>query len=126
MSETPAASRPSLHVTNGDSVAHVLEHIVPHGRVLAWRDALHDGPVVAGPPEATRKGRARFLATVGFGAAALIEAGFAARDAALDRALDGGDEVVLWFEHDLYDQLQLVEDPLARVPGPPPVPAPCA
>jgi hypothetical protein len=98
-----------LHVTNGDSVAHVLANVEPHGPVVAWRDALHEGRLPAGRPAAVRKVRARFLADAGFGAAGLVEADLAARDAALDLGLAEADEVVLWFEHDLYDQLQLVE-----------------
>ena len=107
-----------LHVTNGDSVAHSLVHVAPHGEVVAWRDALHDGPLPTGTPAAARKVRARFLAGAGFGAAALIEADLAARDAALARGLDEADEVVLWFEHDLYDQLQLVEILARAAPHP--------
>ena len=45
---------------------------------------------------------------------------FQARDAAL-HAAGRHDEIVLWFEHDLYDQLQLIQvlDALAELRGPP-------
>jgi hypothetical protein len=107
-----------LHVTNGDSVVHSLVHVEPRGDVVAWRDALHEGPLPTGTPAAVRRVRARFLAEAGFGAAALIEADLAARDAALARGLDEAEEVVLWFEHDLYDQLQLVEILARAAPHP--------
>ena len=82
----------TLHVTNGDSTVASLAQL---GIVaLAWRDALHEGPVV-------RDGRALRAAFLG-----IDENELAARD----QKLDGhrGD-YVLWFEADLYDQLQLAE-----------------
>src|SRR5581483_11157734 len=44
----------------------------------------------------------------GWGALAAVGRDFAARDAAIAAYADH-DELVLWFEHDLYDQLQLVQ-----------------
>jgi len=97
-----------LHVTNGDSTAGTLRLTSLGGTVIAWRDALHEGPVPAGDAETVRAARARFLATTG-AAEAEVLAELRARDAALVDALTARDEVVLWFEHDLYDQLQLLE-----------------
>ena len=37
-----------LHVTNGDSTAGTLRQTSLGGEVVAWRDALHEGPVPAG------------------------------------------------------------------------------
>jgi hypothetical protein len=82
----------TLHVTNGDSTVAGLARL---GIVaLAWRDALHEGPVV-------RDGRALRAAFLG-----IDERELAARDRALD---DHRGDYVLWFEADLYDQLQLAE-----------------
>lgn len=98
-----------LHVTNGDSAGGSLVASGLPGAVVAWRDVLHEGPVPAGlAPEALREVRSRYLAERGWGAYATTLAGFAARDAALAKAASH-DEVVLWFEHDLYDQLQLIQ-----------------
>ena len=36
-------------------------------------------------------------------------AAFQDRDRRLREAIEAGDELVLWFEHDLYDQLQLLQ-----------------
>jgi hypothetical protein len=58
-----------------------------------------------------REVRARFLASCGLGSYDGILSDLVARD----YALAGAGDVVLWFEHDLYDQLQLVEI-LARRP----------
>ena len=41
--------------------------------------------------------------------AAAVEADLLARDERLAAALAEGEPVVLWFEHDLYDQLQLIQ-----------------
>jgi len=69
---------------------------------------LHEGPIVAGPLEACSADRVAYL-TRRFGIGeAEIAAEFAERDA-LMRAHADFDRIDLWFEHDLYDQLQLVQ-----------------
>jgi len=64
--------------------------------------------------------RAAFIAGAGWAPFAEVEAQFKARDAAFRRAGEH-DEIVLWFEHDLYDQLQLIQvlDGLSALRGPP-------
>src|SRR5581483_7769511 len=49
------------------------------------------------------------LAAAGWGRVGAIRADLEERDAQLAAALDEGRPVVLWFEHDLYDQLQLLQ-----------------
>ena len=99
----------ALHITNGDSAAAMIEHLVAPAPVLPWRDMLHDGPVPAGLSlDALSAVRAQFLAS-SFGLADDIPAQFRARDSRLREALQSGAACVLWFEHDLYDQLQLVQ-----------------
>jgi len=94
-----------LHVTNGTSVS--LDRSGLGGEVLAWIDMLHEGPVPAGlaMDDLTRL-RAKFLdgAWPGSHSAETL----AHRDAALERFPEH-EEVALWFEHDLYDQLQLIQ-----------------
>ena len=79
------------------------------GEIIAWRDVLHDGPVPSGLTlgELSRV-RARWLAEEGLGDLSPIQHEFEERDAMLRRYADF-DEVVLWFEWDLYDQLQLIQ-----------------
>lgn len=97
-----------LHITNGDYAAGSIREALA-GEVLPWRDVLHEGPVPGGlPAEELNRLRARFLASCGWGDAAQIEAQFAARDEMLARST-AQEEVVLWFEPDLYDQLQLIQ-----------------
>jgi hypothetical protein len=108
-----------LHVTNGDSAAAGLRQGGVEGAVLAWRDVLHEGPVPALTPAALARVRAAFLAGATGGAAAEIERGMRARDRTL--AAGASSAIVLWFEADLYDQLQLVQvlDRLAAERRPP-------
>ena len=80
------------------------------GAVLPWQDVLHDGPV----PDIGRAG-----AAAGSGGVPLrVRLGAPAHDPLVARAARppascrrcaDGRGVVLWFEHDLYDQLQLLD-----------------
>jgi len=98
-----------LHVTNGDSTVATMERMRVGGDMLPWRDVLHDGPVPPLPHAELRRVRAEHLATLGPMDADAVEAQLLERDERLDAALADGEPVVLWFEHDLYDQLQLIE-----------------
>ena len=99
-----------LHVTNGDSAASGLARSGLPGDVLSWRDVLHDGPVPTDDDcVAFRATRGAFIADRQWAARASdVSADFEARDARLD-GVSANDEVVLWFEPDLYDQLQLIQ-----------------
>jgi hypothetical protein len=105
-----------LHVTNGDAAAVRLRSEGVDGDVLAWRDVLHEGPVPDADEAGLRQARADFLATM-YG----VDRGetlhdLEARDARLADAVAAGEEIRLWFETDLYDQLQLL-DVLRRLPA---------
>jgi DNA-binding transcriptional MerR regulator len=105
-----APVRPSpLHVTNGDSAGNTLRQTALGGAVLPWQDVLHEGPVPAGPRRELLQARAAFLSACGWGSRRSILASLEDRDRQLVQALKDGQQVVLWFEHDLYDQLQLVD-----------------
>jgi hypothetical protein len=97
-----------LHITNGTAIVDKMRHAGIKGRIVPWNDVLHEGPVPDGlNTAALRDVRAQFIAA-GFDSFDEVSRSFAERDAAL-QDLDGVDEVVLWLEHDLYDQLQLVQ-----------------
>lgn len=99
----------SLHITNGDSVLYTWNKAGLLGTHLAWKDVLHEGPVPAGVPlEELSRIRADYLASRAFGNGIRIHRDFQKRDAIVRRA-DRFEEVVLWFEHDLYDQLHLLQ-----------------
>jgi hypothetical protein len=78
------------------------------GVALSWDDVLHVGPLAFDPTESNRV-RAAFLAAHGWGEADAIERELARRDALLARAVGEEHSIVLWFEHDLFDQLQLLQ-----------------
>jgi len=104
-----AAPPAVLHVTNGESAANTLRRTALGGAVLPWQDVLHAGPVPAVPrPELLRR-RAAFLSDCGWGGRRAILASLERRDRQVERAFADKTSVVLWFEHDLYDQLQLVD-----------------
>jgi hypothetical protein len=105
-----AASIPEmLHITNGDCVRGTLRLGGVPGERLAWKDVLHEGPVPARLSLAKlSKVRAAFIASRGWGEASEVAADFRRRDRILERFRDH-EEVVLWFEHDLFDQLQLLQ-----------------
>jgi hypothetical protein len=106
-----------LHITNGDSAIETLRRGGVDGDVLPWRDALHEGPVPAGlDPAALRGERARYIAARGWAPQDEAEQDMAARDARLQRAIDEGEEIGLWFETDLYDLLQLAQV-IDRIPA---------
>ena len=94
-----------LHVTNGDDAGDKLRRFV-NGAVTITADPLHEGPAPAVDGGAWYDLRARFLSN-GDARFEDIKAQLAAWDRAiLDGARAGS--VVLWFEHDLFDQLQLI------------------
>lgn len=97
-----------LHVTNGSVALSRLHDLGMPGDIIPWDDVLHEGPVPAGlSDDELRHVRAGFLGS-NWNDAASIERSLAERDDRL-RAAAAGDEIVLWFEHDLYDQLHVLQ-----------------
>jgi hypothetical protein len=97
-----------LHVLNGDSTRMGLERAGMAGDFVSWGDVLHEGPTPAGvTPEEWRRVRVSYLASRGYGEKAAIARRYAEDDGILDRWREH-EEVVFWFEHDLYDQLILI------------------
>ena len=105
----PTSRPPLLHITNGESAGNTLRQTTLGGAVLPWQDVLHEGPVPALPRQALLRARARFLADCGWGRQQALLSSFERRDRQLLEALRDDLQVVLWFEHDLYDQLQLID-----------------
>jgi hypothetical protein len=98
----------ALHVTNGDSTADVLRSTGLGGHILPWRDVPHDGPIPAGVDDRElRRLRAVFLAGGDDAERDELLRWLERRDRRLAANRDG--EYVLWFEADLYDQLQLTQ-----------------
>ncbi|MCT4656110.1 MAG: DUF1835 domain-containing protein [Cohaesibacter sp.] len=104
-----------LIITNGDSAAEQLREAGLGDLVLPWRDSLHEGPVPDVTDDKFINARAKYHAIGNDDSAASIKKDFVARDKVLaDHA--AYDRIELWFEHDLYDQLQILEilDRLAK------------
>ena len=100
-----------LIITNGDDAVARMREAGIGSEILPWRDILHEGPV---PPslslEELSAVRAQFLAQRGWLPEEELHAAFRSRDAMIRRHGEF-ESVVLWFEHDLYDQLQKDELP---------------
>jgi hypothetical protein len=104
----PANARKYLHVTNGDSAAETIRQSGVGGAVTVTADVLHEGPAPGGlAPERWRKVRARYLAESGYGDYDSCLAQLTRWDRTLED-FRPYDEIVLWFEHDLFDQLLLI------------------
>lgn len=98
-----------LHITNGDSTVPGIKAFDPGGVILPWRDILHEGPVPGGiGPDLLAEVRSAHLEKAGYTTFDAAIRSFRERRDLIRRAGEF-EEVVLWFEHDLYDQLQIVE-----------------
>lgn len=92
-----------VHVCNGDSTADVLSLADLPGEIRVWADALDQGPLLPVPDAEHYRARAAFWSARG---AADGGAQLADWDRGVDEAA-GAEELILWFEHDLFDQLAL-------------------
>ncbi len=98
-----------LNITNGDCAVEVMKKAGIPGVFLPWRDVLHDGPVPQGLSlEELSQVRAKFIISRGWGTPEEIEKSFIERDEIL-KSFEEFEKVILWFEHDLYDQLQILQ-----------------
>ena len=93
-----------LHIRCGDDILESLRVAGLPGTMLKWCDVLCSGPTPAGlSPDDWYATRARFLASAFALPLREIEADLRQQDSALAGEADH-DAIVLWFEHDLFDQ----------------------
>jgi hypothetical protein len=98
-----------LVITNGDAAGELLRRTLHGAEVLPWRDVLHEGPVpLTDTLDELTALRVDYLAASGGGEKDAISFELNSRDRGLSVS-NQFDRVVLWFEHDLYDQLQLLQ-----------------
>nr|WP_319485137.1 DUF1835 domain-containing protein [uncultured Cohaesibacter sp.] len=104
-----------LIITNGDQAADLLKQAGIGDVVLPWRDVLHEGPVPDADDMLFAKIRAGTLADGHVMTSAQVQKDMTAR-LELMRNHQQFDRIALWFEHDLYDQLQILQvlDMLSR------------
>lgn len=101
---------PFLHVANGTSTTMTIEAARIPGAISIWADPLHDGPVPGDrSDDELIEVRARHLSDPG-DAAWLSETIDGLREwRRIIAAHDAYRELVLWYEHDLFDQLNLIQ-----------------
>jgi hypothetical protein len=98
-----------LNITNGDNAVTKMQEAGIQGKIIPWRDVLHEGPVNSSlSMHDLSELRALFISERGWDDFAHVSGDFDQRDQTLKK-LDGFSEIVLWFEEDLYDQLQLLQ-----------------
>ncbi len=98
-----------LHVANGSATTSLIEAAGIPGRASIWADVLYDGPVTGGISDAELlRVRAHHLS-------GLVDAAYLDQVSGLQRwreeidNVSSYDELVLWYEHDLFDQLNLLQ-----------------
>ncbi len=96
----------TLHITNGDCAAGTLRTFLTD-RVLVTCDVLHDGPAPLVEGEQWHDVRARWLSSEFEVDVARTKESLAAFDRFITEP-GRHEEIVLWFEHDLFDQLLLI------------------
>lgn len=96
-----------LHIVNGDVVAEKLRQSGVQGDVLVWREIYSEGPIFKNLSEqGNRTSRALYLEK----SLGIPNKEFLSTCSAQEKTLEEFhkyDEVVLWFEHDLFDQTML-------------------
>ena len=98
-----------LHVANGSSVTDTLALTGIPGAMSIWADPLHSGPVPGGlSDEELVEVRTRFLLGEDGGEDAEHWNDLRRWRSVIDNH-ESYDELVLWFEHDLFDQLNLIQ-----------------
>jgi hypothetical protein len=96
-----------LHVTNGTCTTEVMKAAGIPGSLSIWADPLYEGPVPGGLADGELcEVRRRYLDPTEEYAGTFNDL---RRSRQTIEAHDAYDELVLWFEHDLFDQLNLIQ-----------------
>lgn len=99
----------TLHIVSGTTVINVMQQTKLTGDFLAWQDFLHEGPIPKKfSLQQLSKIRAYFLSENKYTTLNNALKTFEKRNTTLENHHDYK-EVILWFEQDLYDQLQLLQ-----------------
>lgn len=97
-----------LHIVNGESTAETLKRTKIKGEIFSFKDTLINGPAPATQnPHEWRAVRVQHLMDTYGLERDETEKEYKSQEAVLDSATDH-DEVVLWFEFDLFCQLNLL------------------
>lgn len=99
----------TLHISNGDCAVDALKKAGITGTFLPWRDVLHWGPVPATDDwQAFDAIRVKFLSSHNLADDSVIKNQFDERRKVMSNCHQFK-RLYLWFEADLYDQLQLLQ-----------------
>jgi hypothetical protein len=97
-----------LHVANGTCTTRIIESAGIPGARSIWADPLYEGPVPGGLTDAQLlEVRARYLA--GSDQTPVDPVNDLSEWRTVIERHDSYDELILWYEHDLFDQLNLVQ-----------------
>ena len=97
-----------LHIHNGDSTAGTLREFGFSGEHKAFQEVLMEGPAPGGlSPDEWLAVRSRFLAEAYDGKLEICEKDLREQQAWLGKFSEN-DETILWFEHDLFCQMNLI------------------
>ncbi|CAM4367589.1 hypothetical protein FHS16_002837 [Paenibacillus endophyticus] len=96
-----------IHIVNGDSIGSKLHAAGVQGEVLVWREMYTFGPVSLQPELAENRLRRAAYMEQAFGISPLEWISSAEAQERPLAAFREHREIVLWFEHDLYDQTML-------------------
>lgn len=96
-----------LHIVNGDSVAEKLRQGIVQGEILVWREVYPHGPVFLDSAAVdNRSRRSQYLEqTMGIPRSEFVQGSEAQEKVLAD--FHKYEEIVFWFEHDLFDQTML-------------------
>jgi hypothetical protein len=100
-----SASPRFLHVASGGSTTATIAAANIPGKLSIWADSLSDGEVPAGDDDTVIAARAEFHSGPNHPASEVAEGLRQWRNVIADGDYD---ELVLWYEHDLFDQLNLI------------------
>lgn len=94
-----------LHIVNGDTVAERLKQGVVQEEVLPWREIFVEGALVENVSEqqALHRRANSLEQSMGIPAQIYIE-NVLQQEQRLNQAIANEEPIVLWFEHDLFDQ----------------------
>ncbi|NOU90334.1 DUF1835 domain-containing protein [Paenibacillus sp. LMG 31460] len=97
-----------LHIVNGDAFGDKLRASGIDGDILVWRESLYEGPIGMQMSDSVLLSmRAAYMNRLHGIPEEIFKSITLQQEEVLDSVAVEVDEIVLWFEHDLYDQLML-------------------
>ena len=98
----------TLHITNGDSTAEILRRTTLKGEILVWRELLCNGPICedVGSDDFWMNRYAYFEKELGVSKLEYFDKTI--KEIVQLEDVEGFEEIVLWFEFDLFCQVNLM------------------